>query len=173
MYTATHTIHRSPGQRGHRLFSSLVLVVLVTCALLSTALLPVRGIRAQAAIQEEPESKINKINHIIVVYQENWSFDSLYGKFPGANGLANASSTIPQVDKNGAPITVLPQPINTNVNPAVPDTRFPANMPVAPYDLSQFVPPDQVTGDIIHRFYHEQLQIDGGKMDKFVTWSDN
>src|SRR5262249_39735363 len=34
--------------------------------------------------------------------------------------------------------------------------------------------------DIIHRFYHEQLQIDNGvlqpsagKMDKFVTWSDN
>jgi len=129
--------------------------------------------QARAAIQEELESKINRVNHIIVVYQENWSFDSLYGKFPGANGLANASSTIPQVDKNGAPITVLPQPINNNVSPAVPDARFPASMPVAPYDLSQFVPPDQVTGDIIHRFYHEQLQIDGGKMDKFVTWSDN
>jgi len=35
------------------------------------------------------------------------------------------------------------------------------------------VPADQRTGDIIHRFYHEWLQIDGGKMDKFVTWSDN
>jgi len=149
------------------------LVVLLTFAVLSIALLPVSGLRARAAIQEEPESKINKINHIIIVYQENWSFDSLYGKFPGANGLANASSTIPQVDKNGTPITVLPQPINNNVSPAVPDSRFPANMAVGPYDLSQFVPPDQVTGDIIHRFYHEQLQIDGGKMDKFVTWSDN
>src|SRR5258708_35271489 len=46
-------------------------------------------------------------------------------------------------------------------------------MPVAPYDMTQFVPADQITGDIIHRFYHEQLQIDNGRMDKFVTWSDN
>jgi phospholipase C len=68
---------------------------------------------------------------------------------------------------------VLPQPINNNVSPPVPDTRFPANLPVAPYDMTKYVPADQITGDIIHRFYHEQLQIDSGKMDKFVTWSDN
>src|SRR5215468_6871544 len=121
MYSATRVIHRSPARSGYRLISAPALVVLVTFALLSIALLPVRGMQARAAIQEELESKINRVNHIIVVYQENWSFDSLYGKFPGANGLANASSTIPQVDKNGAPITVLPQPINNNVSPAVPD----------------------------------------------------
>jgi acid phosphatase len=28
----------------------------------------------------------SKIQHIIVIYQENWSFDSLYSKYPGANG---------------------------------------------------------------------------------------
>src|SRR5438034_187967 len=33
---------------------------------------------------------LDKINHVIVVYQENWSFDGLYGNFPGANGIANA-----------------------------------------------------------------------------------
>jgi phospholipase C len=166
-------VSREQGRRRPRSISRRVLVLLLSLAFSSTVLGPVRGARARAAFQEEPESKSNKINHIIVIYQENWSFDSLYGKFPGANGLANASSTIPQVDKSGSPLTVLPQPINNNVNPAVPDSRFPANMPVAPYDLSQFVAADQVTGDIIHRFYHEQLQIDGGKMDKFVTWSDN
>jgi phospholipase C len=26
--------------------------------------------------------------------------------------------------------------------------------------------------DLVHRFYQEQLQIDGGKMDKFVAVSD-
>ena len=31
---------------------------------------------------------LQQINHVIVIYQENWSFDSLYGKFPGANGLS-------------------------------------------------------------------------------------
>jgi phospholipase C len=173
MENSTAFIRRRPRAYLNRMVSTVIVVVLFILALLSAALAPAAVTTARAAGQEEPESKISQINHIIVVYQENWSFDSLYGKFPGANGLANASSTMAQVDKTGAPITVLPQPINNNVSPAVPDTRFPANMPVAPYDLSQFVPPDQVTGDIIHRFYHEQLQIDGGKMDKFVTWSDN
>jgi phospholipase C len=34
------------------------------------------------------------------------------------------------------------------------------------------VPADQKTGDLVHRWYQEQYQIDGGKMDKFVTVSD-
>src|SRR5436309_7024187 len=29
-----------------------------------------------------------------------------------------------------------------------------------------------MTGDLVHRFYQEQYQVDGGKMDKFVAWSD-
>jgi phospholipase C len=113
----------------------------------------------------------DRINHLIVIYQENWSFDGLYGNFPGANGLANVG-TVSQVDKDGKPYTALPQPIDTTLKPPGPDPRFPANMPVAPFDTSKYVAPDQKTGDLVHRFYQEQLQIDGGKMDKFVAWSD-
>jgi phospholipase C len=116
---------------------------------------------------------LDKINHVIVIYQENWSFDGLYGNFPGANGLANAGAAVNQVDKTGAPLATLPQPIDTNQRPAAPDPRFPANMPVAPYDLSQYLSPADKTGDLVHRYYQEIYQIDGGKMDKFVTWSDN
>ncbi len=29
------------------------------------------------------------------------------------------------------------------------------------------------TGDVVHRFWHEQAQINHGKMNRFVTWSDN
>jgi phospholipase C len=116
---------------------------------------------------------VDKINHIIVIYQENWSFDSLYGQFPGANGIANAGDALKQVDKEGQPIATLPQPIDTNKKPPAPDPRFPANMPVQPFDIGQYVPPDQKIGDLVHRFYQEQYQIDGGKMDKFVAWSDN
>ncbi len=99
--------------------------------------------------------RVEKIKHIIVIYQENWSFDSLYGLFPGANGLANSASKIPQVDKDDNPITVLPQPLNGGLI----DSRFPpANgqpaLPVRPFDLTKFVQPDQTTGDLIHRFYH-------------------
>src|SRR3954464_8968939 len=62
-------------------------------------------------------SGIDKINHVIVIYQENWSFDGLYGSFPGANGLSNAGDAVKQVDKNGQPYPTLPQPINSNLKP--------------------------------------------------------
>ena len=133
------------------------------------ALALVLGAGSQAFAQP---SGLQKINHLVIIYQENWSFDSLYGKFPGANGLDQAGPTTPQVDKNGTPYDTLPQPLNTDFNPAIPDPRFPADLPVAPFDLKEFVGPNQLTGDLLHRFYQEQYQIDGGKMDKFVAWSD-
>jgi phospholipase C len=111
---------------------------------------------------------IERIQHIIVVYQENWSFDSLYGRFPGANGIANAGDTARQVDKSGRSYPVLPQPLNGGR----PDTRFPADLPNGPFDASRYVKPDERTGDMIHRFYQQQLQINGGAMDKFVAWTD-
>jgi phospholipase C len=108
-----------------------------------------------------------RINHVIVIYQENWSFDSLYGYFPGANGLVGAGN-VAQVDKKGVPYTVLPQPLQAGKA----DPRFPANLPVAPFDAAKYVPADLKTGDLVHRFYQEQYQIDGGKMDKFIAWTD-
>lgn len=122
--------------------------------------------------QASAAGSVNSINHVIVIYQENWGFDSLYGNFPGANGLANAGNAVKQVDKNGEAYATLPQPIDTTQKPPAPDTRFPANMPVAPFNTATYVPANQKTGDLVHRFYQEQLQIDGGKMDKFIAWSD-
>jgi LPXTG-motif cell wall-anchored protein len=115
---------------------------------------------------------INKINHIIVIYQENWSFDSLYGEFPGANGIANAGAAVKQVDKSGTPYTTLPQPMDTSKHPPVADPRYPANLPVAPFDIAQYISPTGHIDDLVHRYYQEQFQIDGGKMDKFAAWSD-
>ena len=55
-------------------------------------------------------------------------------------------------------------------------------LPLIPYDLTKYkyIAANALTGDIVHRFYHEQLQIDNGlleskngDLDKFVTWSDN
>ena len=141
-----------------------------------------------------------KINHIVVIYQENWSFDAQYGKFPGANGIANAtSSTIDQVYCNSGTtaytaLTALPAAYlsapsangcswsATQAGSEV-DTRIPAGLPVQQYNLASYAPVSSLTGDIIHRFWHQQLQIDNGvleapangpyAMDKYVTWSDN
>ncbi len=86
-------------------------------------------------------ASLASINHIIVIYQENWSFDSLYGKFPGANGTAGA--TYAQVDQNGKPYVTLPQPLDTTPETPAPDPRFPSNLPVAPFGASQYVPDNQ------------------------------
>lgn len=129
---------------------------------------------AMAAPSAAPSAAggLGSINHVIVIFQENWSFDSLYPNYPGANGIANAGAALQQVDKNGQPLTSLPQP-NDGKKPPAPDPRFPANLPVQPYDLGKYVSPGGKIGDLPGGFYQEQAQIDGGKMDKFVSGSSN
>jgi phospholipase C len=123
------------------------------------------------------------VKHIVVIYQENWSFDSLYGQFPGANGLQNGFDTLPQLDRTGGYtnyVYVTPQPLNGGADNRFPPGNGQLALPLIPYDFTRYVAAADTTGDIIHRFYHEQLQIDNGllepslgAMDKFVTWSDN
>src|SRR6476659_6258088 len=73
------------------------------------------------------------INHVVVIYMENHSFDNLYGVFPGANGIAKAGATATQVNKEGVAYATLPQPINTTLKPPAPDARFPADLPNKPF----------------------------------------
>jgi acid phosphatase len=105
------------------------------------------------------------INHLVVIYDENHSFDNLYGFFKGANGIAQASAeSKTQIDlATGQPYTCLPQ-----TDPHLVGTCLPNE----PFDITKYVPADQKTRDLVHRYYQEQVQIDGGKMDKFVTVSD-
>jgi phospholipase C len=118
-------------------------------------------------------ASLTSIDHVIVIYQENWSFDALFGKFPGANGIANASRvSLAQADKDGTPYATLPPSIDTRQPPPRPDPRIPANLPVAPFDLSPYVAPDSRTGNPVHRFYQQQYQINGGRMDRFVAWTN-
>ncbi|HVX28131.1 MAG TPA: acid phosphatase [Parafilimonas sp.] len=118
-------------------------------------------------VKNEPvlfPAKIHKINHVVVIYLENHSFDNLFGQYPGANGLANATtSEITQVDSMGNPYTYLP---------AVPgSTAFPVNLPNNYFNIDQYVPNDMMTPDVLHRYYQEQMQIDGGKMDKYALYN--
>ena len=118
-------------------------------------------------------SSLAAIEHVIVIYQENWSFDGLLGKFPGANGIAGASPTsLAQTDRQGRRYATLPPAIDTRPQPPVPDARIPADLPVAPFDLAPFVPPTSRTGNPIHRYYQQQHQINGGRMDRFVAWTN-
>jgi phospholipase C len=169
---------------------------------------------AQTALLRE------KIGHIVVIYQENWSFDAVYGSFPHANGSSAPTRQFqygavdPQTKTcQGAPGYVImtsvgQQPLLGQAAPtgpwpcgwtdpngvvsataahgANPDPAFSsvyangAGLPVQPYNLSQYDAIDDLTGDLWHIFWHEQLQIDNGtlepangRMDKFVAYSGN
>ncbi|OIQ71250.1 phospholipase C 2 precursor [mine drainage metagenome] len=118
------------------------------------------GNQAKAA---DPAPELAKINHIIVIYLENHSFDNLYGLFPGANGLAQSKDSPLQVDMEGNPYAVLP---------AAKDARFSVDLHNRPFQIEKYVSASEKTGDLIHRFYQNQEQIDGGRNDRFAAISD-
>ena len=140
--------------------------------------------QTQPQVQNSFDTQLKRnINHVIVIYQENWSFDALYGHMMGVNGLANAFNTIPQLDKTtsySSYIYVNPQPLNGGTDNRFPPANGQPALPMLPYDLTRFVAATGITGDIVHRFYTEQLEIDNGvleakngSMDKFASFSDN
>ena len=124
---------------------------------------------------------INDIQNVVVLYAENRSFDNLYGAFPGANGLQYASATANvQVDRDGSPLKELPPVWDgltaKGVTPPVTqaETEHLPNRPFLVDDPQGFnVPLGTVTHDLWHRFYQNQMQIDGGRNDKFVAYGDS
>lgn len=143
--------------------------------MLSLCLAGIAGAGAARAQDFAPPTSrpgLEKVGHIIVLYLENRSFDNLYGLFPGADGLAQATDAPPQVDRDGTPYATLPPVIDTSAKPPIADPRFPSRLPNAPFRIEPFVGIDQPIGDLVHRWYQEQAQIDGGRMDRFAAISD-
>jgi phospholipase C len=97
--------------------------------------------------------------------------------------LQNAFDTLPQLDMTGGYsnyIYVTPQALNGGIDNRFPPANGQLPLPLIPYDLTKYVSAISTTGDLIYRFYHQQLQIDNGllepslgALDEFVTWSDN
>ena len=111
---------------------------------------------------------LSNIDHIIVIYQENWTFDGLYGSFPGANNLSKASTaSTTQIDRlngnsllaengqaynnpafvpSGAPATTAqttnpPPPLTTDAAAGVADPRFPNGLQtLTPYNIPTVAP---------------------------------
>ena len=137
-----------------------------------------------------------KVKNIVVIYAENRSFDNLYGNFPGANGLStvvNADGTptsayIPQKDRDGTTVlATLPQTWNGVTMPGqavqIPAAAT-AGLPNAPFAIETAfttvngngmgakLDTSVVTRDLYHRFFENQMAIDGGKNDLFAAWED-
>jgi acid phosphatase len=151
----------------------------------------------------------SKVRHIVVIYEENHSFDNLYGRWGAVNGepvngvsQADLGHTV-QVAQDGTAYTCLlqndvnltaPAPLSTQCidpRPAVGQSHF-INLP---FNIDTYIPatattcpppgvfaahgildgtglPGGCTADLVHRFYQEQYQLDGGRQDRYVTGSD-
>src|SRR5437016_7201312 len=98
-----------------------------------------------------------KIKTIVVIYAENGSFDHLYGFFPGANGIANATGEQKtQLDHDGTPLPYL-----TIFDHGKPDPRFP-RLPNAPFRIDAppiGMAPSAIGPNPIHAYYHSREQI--------------
>ncbi|PWB82771.1 MAG: acid phosphatase [Methylocystaceae bacterium] len=121
-----------------------------------------------AARAQEAANPFAKIEHIVVIFTENRSFDNVFGLFPGADGLALGADRFAQVDFDGRPLPRLPR---VRFEKHI-DERFPEALPNAPFAIDAFVPNAEKTGDLTHDFYQEKEQIDGGKMDRFAAVSN-
>jgi acid phosphatase len=147
-------------------------------------------------------SPLSKVKHVVVIYEENHSFDNLYGGWEGVNGLANADvAHTTQVDQAGAPYTCLKQnDVNlaalpssctdaahnissafTNkwftIDPLLPPSA--KTCPPAPkaFSFPNGVPngqgdPGGCTRDLVHKFYQEQYQLNGGAQNRYMVGSD-
>jgi acid phosphatase len=153
---------------------------------------------AGAAVADEPHRRAlpdaaidaalkAKIDHIVVIYAENRSFNNLFADFPG---LQHPLSAVPpeaalQRDRDGRLLAQLP-PVWEGLVPleqehdgrkfviGLNDLPPRAN---APFKLAtpdgEPLPHELVTRDLIHAFYNNQLQINGGRNDGFVAWGDS
>ena len=113
------------------------------------------------------------IDHLLVVYLDNHSFDNLFGLFPGANGIRSPGAEIPQVGRDGEPYATLPPVTIAYPWPPHVDPRFPAALPNAPFPINDTIPISGTVEMPLHVFYPNILQIAGGRNDRFVAWSDS
>lgn len=131
------------------------------------------SIHALAADPPPVPAGFERIEHIVVLYLENRSFDNLFGLFPGARGLADAAAAPLQADpQSGRPLAALPPVMDSHARPAAVDVRFPAQLPNRPWLIDDYVPQRDRTPDLIHEFYTHQRQIHGGRNDWFAALSD-
>jgi phospholipase C len=119
------------------------------------------------------DDSLSRVETIVVIYAENHSFDNLYGAFPGADGIANATAEQKtQLDHDGKPLPHLP-PVYVG---GKPDPNLPKNLPNGPFRLDappvnwplDKKPPVNPT----HAYWNSIEQINGGKNNKFVALSN-
>src|SRR5450830_1610470 len=122
-------------------------------------------------------ASIDSIDTVVVIYGENRSFDNLYGLYPGANGIANAvaKNQYQQLDRDGVtPLATLPPVWNASTAQASA-LSFVSSLPTKPFLINGApgnLGANITTPDLVHRFYNNQMQINGGANNQFAAFSD-
>ncbi len=197
----TSTPHRSTRSRSRLAAAGLLLG--------AAGLVLVAAVPATAAPKGKPTGSLpGGYKNLVVIYEENHSFDNLYGTWGRVggqvvNGLQNATpAKVRQVAEDGTAYQCLLQnDVNLTTPPlsstchdpahGVPDSHFrnwwftiddyikptdttcPAPGASAPFGVLKGQGlPGGCTRDIVHRFYQEQYQINGGQQNRYVTGSD-
>ncbi|MBS0198819.1 MAG: acid phosphatase, partial [Proteobacteria bacterium] len=149
--------------------------------LASCQTMPGKNSGAGSSAGNKGEPGLDAIQTIVVIYAENRSFDNLYGNFPGANGLQNLKpeqylqrdrdgsilKSLPPVPGQGLTVASDPKQITTEATRGHPNRAYALDDPNG-YGVTM----DYKLHDLIHAFYNQQMQINGGKNDKFAAWSD-
>ncbi|CDG82200.1 acid phosphatase [Janthinobacterium agaricidamnosum] len=127
------------------------------------------------------------VKNVVVIYLENRSFNNLFANFPGtASPLSEVSAAqAQQLDRDGKPMATLPKiwgglvPDQQNIGGKdyiIKENQI-QGLANAPFALSDAegkpLPEGLVTRDLVHRFYNNQMQINGGKNDGFAAWADS
>ena len=100
---------------------------------------------SHASHTAQPTSGIGKIRHVVVIMQENRSFDSFFGTYPGADGIPA---------RNGQFTVCAPDPRTKGCDKPYHD-------------------PNLVNGGAGHNLSEAAADIDGGKMDGFVRTAED
>ena len=147
---------------------------------------------APSASLSSHNDSLARIQNVVVIYAENRSFDNLFGRFPGADGLAQVvdasgrptATYTPQVDRDGKTVLANLPPTwggvtAAGVTPVVTQAQS-AGLANAPFAIETAfrsgagatLDLSTMTRDLDHRFYEHQMQIGHGDNDGFAAWSD-
>ena len=131
------------------------------------------------------------IQNIVIIYAENRTFDNMFGNFPGAHGLsevvddkgAPTSAYVPQKDRDGTVLAKLPKTwggVTLAGNPTVVTEAQSDGLANAPFGIENAYVANggptlgtlDVTRDLTHRFFENQMELNGGSNDMFAAWLD-
>ncbi len=141
------------------------------------------------APRSDDRRALDAIDTVVVIYAENRAFDTLFGLFPGANGIPGVNPSavgalVAQVDRDGSPLATLPPAwggltargqqvtVSEAQSSALPNRPFQLNGANALAGGGVVVPFDVMTRNLVHRYYNNLMQINGGSNDSFAAWSD-